>query len=170
MSLGTSFTIEFFMRPDQPVIASPIFGLAPLNGLFLELWYYEGALLWGAEFQAYREFNQSSLVQIDSWQHVALVKQPGEYSIYLNGILDYGGELPPGTDGPYWFPGTDNTGDRTIGGDSGTFRGWLDEFRISDEALTPDRFLIVPEPSTLLLLGMGSLALAASRRLQSRKK
>lgn len=164
MLLGSSFTVEFFMNPDQPVIGSPIFGFAPLSSLYLALSVSGGSLYWSPQFQSQLEFVPADLVQTGVWQHIALVKTPGEYSIYVNGVLDYSGTLPPGTDGPYGFPGSDNTGDRTIGGDSGTFRGYLDEVRISDTALTPDQFLIVPEPGTLGLLGLGGLVLLAIKR------
>ena len=97
------------------------------------------------------------------------MKVPGEYSIYLNGSLAASGYVGPAGDGPYYFPGTDNTGDRVIGGNNGSFRGWLDEFRISDEALTPDQFLnAVPEPGTFTLLGLGGLAFLFSKPWKKR--
>lgn len=165
MSLGKNFTIEFFMKPDTPVGGSPTFGLSPFNGLSSSLIIDGGSLAWWNQFQDEFSLAPTSSVQIGIWQHFALVKTPGEYSIYINGMLDFNASLPPDTDGPYWFPGTDWPGDRTIGGDSGTFRGWLDEFRISDEALTPDRFLCsVPEPSTITLLIMGCLGMYGRRR------
>jgi hypothetical protein len=170
MYLGTSFTIEFFMKPDMPVIASATFGLEPVSALFLPLIVSSGDLYWRPQFQEHLEFVPADLVIIGQWQHVALVKEPGEYSIYINGMLQYNGLLPAGTDGPYWFPGTDRPGDRTIGGDSGTFRGWIDEFRISSVALTPDQFLIAPEPSTFLLMGIGTAALALYSRRRFRQK
>lgn len=168
LSLGTSFTIEFFMKPDAPVIGSPIFGFAPVSGLYLTLSTSGGGLYWSPQFQSQLDFVSADLVQTGVWQHVALVKTPGEYSIYVNGALDYSGSLPYGTDGPYFFPGSDTTGDRTIGGESGTFRGYLDEFRISDTALTPDQFLIVPEPSTLFLISLGLIGLCG-RRLATKR-
>jgi len=111
-------------------------------------------------------FTPADAVQVDEWQHVAFVKEPGQYSLYLDGILLVTDPLPASTDGPYAFPGTDFTGDRTIGGESGTWRGYLDEFRISDQALAPSQFLIaVPEPSTLVLLVLGGICLRIWRRL-----
>ncbi|MBN1511156.1 MAG: PEP-CTERM sorting domain-containing protein, partial [Phycisphaerae bacterium] len=108
----------------------------------------------------------ADLVELDTWQHYALVKQPGEYSIYIDGDLQFNGSLPTGTDGPSVFYGTDETGSRAIGDG---WRGYLDEFRISDEALTPDQFLnpVIPEPSTLALGVLAGVALLAFR---SRRK
>ncbi len=160
LNLGTTYTIEFYMNPEQPIIGSPIFGFAPVNALYLSLTTSGGNLYWSSQFQSHLEFVQADLVQTGVWQHVAFVKTPDEYSIYVNGVLEYTGTLPEGTDGPYYFPGTAETGDRTIGQG---FRGYIDEVRISDEALTPDQFLIVPEPSTLVLISLGLLGVCGRR-------
>ena len=164
MNLGTSFTVEFFMKPDQPVVGSTVFSLTPLSGLGLSLTESLGTLYWNMGFNAEAPYTQASGVEVGVWQHVALVKEPGQYSLYINGLLIAVGPVGVGGDGPYSFPGTDITGDRTIGGENGTWRGYLDEFRISDTALTPDQFLIVPEPGTMGLVGLGGLALLAMRR------
>jgi hypothetical protein len=64
--------------------------------------------------------------------------------------------------GSVYAPGFNGTGSMTgaIGNDSyligSPFQGNIDEFRISDVALTPDQFLnVVPEPSSGLLLVLG---------------
>ena len=62
--LGTSFTIEFFMNPDQPVIGSPILGLAPINGLSLSLIVDVGNLAWYSQFQGQFSGAPADLVQI----------------------------------------------------------------------------------------------------------
>jgi len=156
MNLGTSFTVEFYMNPEQPVVASSIFGFSPISELYFFLGEDNSELVFGTSFQGeIGDVVPATMIQTGQWQHVALVKQPSEYSIYVDGSLQYSAPLSPALDGPYWFPGTGNSGDRVIGGESGTFRGYLDEFRISDTALTPDQFLIVPEPSTISLLLVG---------------
>lgn len=161
LSLGMNFTVEFFMRPDMPVIGSSVFGFSGWSGVGLALTESLGVLYWNMGFNSEMPYTLATGVEIDTWQHVALVKTPGQYSIYINGLLESTGGVGSNGDGPYWFPGTDTTGDRTIGGDSGTFRGWLDEFRISDTALTPDQFLCaIPEPSTLGLMLLGAAGLA----------
>jgi len=166
LSLGTEFTIEFYMFPESP-IAQPIFGFEPSSDLFLSLTTSSGDLFFNSQFMSELVFTPADSVQVNEWQHVAFVKEPGQYTIYLDGNVLVTDPLPASTDGPYSFPGTDFTGDRTIGGESGTWRGYLDEFRISDTALTPDQFLIaVPEPSTFLLVGLAGL-LFARRRMRS---
>jgi hypothetical protein len=93
-----------------------------------------------------------------------LVKDQGEYSVYLDGQLLHNEGLSPTTDGPYEFYG--GPGTRMIGGVGRAFNGWIDEFRISDEALAPSQFLnaTIPEPTTLGLLGLGLLSLLIRKR------
>jgi hypothetical protein len=164
LNMGTNFTVEFFLKPDDPIIVSSVFGLGPESSLYFSLWTVDDTLSLRGEFQGYIDSPiEAPTMQTGTWYHVALVKEPGEYTVYLDGVVLYNGALPVGTDGPYFFPGTDITGDRTIGGESGTWRGYIDEFRISDEALTPDQFLIaVPEPGTLFLCFTGLAALFLS--------
>jgi len=158
LNLGTEFTIEFYMNPDQPVVASPTFGFEPNDRLFFPLIDNGGELAWRPQFQDELVTAPASLVQIGEWQHVAFVVEPTEYTIYIDGQLQHNGFIPLGGEGPYFFPGTGVTGDRTLGDG---FSGYLDEFRISDQALSPSQFLIaVPEPSTFLLLGLAGLMLA----------
>jgi hypothetical protein len=43
--------------------------------------------------------------------------------------------------------------------------GYMDDIRFSDEALTPDQFITqIPEPATMLLLGLGALVSVRKRK------
>jgi len=75
--------------------------------------------------------------------------------------------LTPGTgDGGDWDAGNFSVGRGLYaGGHTDRAWGFIDEVRLSDVALTPDQFLMVPEPSSLALglVGFG-IAVATRRR------
>jgi len=75
--------------------------------------------------------------------------------------------LTPGTgDGGDWGAGNFSVGRGLYaGGHTDRAWGFIDEVRLSDVALTPDQFLMVPEPSSLALglVGFG-IAVATRRR------
>jgi hypothetical protein len=171
--LGTAFTIEMFIKPDPVIGSSVALGFSdPLGrGFGFLLLEEEGGFMYGfnngVENLTFDE--RSALLQIGAWQHIAIVKRPGTSQFYINGVLaaenNFAEEMTP-----YTLLRSPILGTRTIGGESGTWRGWIDEFRISSVALTPDQFLIAPEPSTLLLLGAGAAALALYSRRRFRQK
>ncbi len=78
------------------------------------------------------------------WGHIAIVRQGDTYRVYVNGVLqstvtDTNPDLPTSVG---W----------SLGGRLGEpFFGSIDEVRVSDEALTPDRFLnSAPPPPPVL--------------------
>ena len=168
--LGYSFTIELFMKPDETAAqyGATIFGFGSdySDKLFLGIGNDSGQNYFRIQFMDTQVFFYTDEILFNDWQHVALIKEDGEYSIYLDGELLVNETLSSALDGPYEFYGDPTLGTRTIGGESGTFRGWLDEFRISDEALLPRQFLnaAIPEPGTLGLLLIGAAGLAWRRQ------
>lgn len=48
------------------------------------------------------------------------------------------------------------------------FPGWIDEVRISDTALAPSQFLMVPEPGALVMATFGLVGILATRRWRKR--
>lgn len=168
VNLGTTFTVEYFFKAEEPFIGSLFFGLTGGSSLSATISAPQPDILFGLSFQGTLDIITASNVAYNTWQHFALVKEPGGYQVYIDGLLIADEILPSVTDGPYSFAGTALTGDRTIGGDDGTFRGWIDEFRISDTALAPDQFLIVPEPAAVSLLALGGLAVLSIRSYRRR--
>ena len=163
--LGYSFTVEMFIKPETPNI-SVLFGFSPGASLGLLISESPGDYYFNLNFMGDMPYALADGLKIDEWQHIALVKEPGEYSIYLDGVQVVHDTLAPSTDGPYDFAGNGTIGSRTLGGPTGTRYGCLDEFRISDEALLPSQFLnaAIPEPSTLGLLGLGLFSLIIRKR------
>jgi hypothetical protein len=161
LSLGYEFTIELFMKPEMPVTASPLFGFS--SGLSFMLSETDDNLFFAGWFQSKLVNDSASLVSLNEWQHFALVVDSTSYAIYINGQVQASNPLPTGGEGPFRFPGVPVSGSRTLGDG---FRGWIDEFRISDEALSPSQFLnaTIPEPGTLGLLGLGLLSLIIRKR------
>ncbi len=164
LSLGMEFTIEMFLMPSSPNTFNSIFGFSPVSQLYFTLIDSSGNLYFRMQFQDQIDsLVPATLLQENVWSHVALVVESTEYSIYVDGQSQYNGSIPANGEGPYWFSGDPTTGNRTYGNG---FCGWLDEFRISDEALSPSQFLnaSIPEPGTLGLLFLGATGLICRKR------
>jgi len=103
---------------------------------------------------------------VDQWVHYAGVYRPGEsMEVYLNGEL-----ADIKTDGVPSSQYSNNgvnvfIGNRPEAGDCGWY-GALDEVRVYNEALSEaeiEAVMAIPEPATVLLLGLGGLALIRKR-------
>ncbi|MBN1578553.1 MAG: LamG domain-containing protein [Chitinispirillaceae bacterium] len=104
----------------------------------------------------------NSAVNTGDWIHVAAILSGTHAEIYLNGILDNAGTVGvPTSFGADQFIGQSNS-------NYYNFDGLLDEIRIYNRALSKDEIqqiaLIVPEPSTLLLLSFSLLGLLIGYR------
>lgn len=166
LSLGLEFTVEMFLMLDAPSTFNDIFGLSPVSKLYFTIIDSSGDLYFRMQFQDQIDsLIPATLLQENIWSHIALVVDSANYAIYVDGQTQYTGSIPSGGEGPYWFSGDPTTGNRTLGDG---FSGWIDEFRISDEALLPSQFLnaSIPEPGTLGLLGMGFISLIFRKRIR----
>lgn len=165
MDLGSSYTVECYFNAENNGPGS-LLGLGADYGtskVFLSIRYDQDETYLVSQLNSDTFYTEAIGFTTNEWHHYAFVKEPGSCSFYLDGILVSTIDVSSDLDGPYVFPAT-TTGDRTIGSESGAFYGWLDEVRISDEALTPEQFLCaVPEPKTLALL-IGGLCLIFHHR------
>jgi len=112
----------------------------------------------------------SYTLPFDQWVSVAgtLDDATGLMSLYVNGSLVASTTTsirPLGALDPASSPGIGLGGGQTaLSGE--IMNGWLDEIRLSDVALRPDQFLVVPEPSLFALVGLGGLLAVRCRRLR----
>jgi len=123
----------------------------------------------------------AAIPQQNTWQHWMLVRTSTDASLYLNGSLVQ--SLALATSGAINASGELHIG-RQFGTATEYFHGLLDDVAIWDEALTQDQidnvFALgaalydfvpppVPEPSSLLLLGLGTCFLSMKRRRTSQQ-
>ena len=176
----TAFTVEFWMRAGVQVAALETLvdhshGFVDQTG-----WAFQtqpsGVMRFavgdGGPFHEAISFGTD--VRDDAWHHIAGVfdstNDGQELSLYIDGILS-------GTDDNGGASALGNNREVEFGRASGAgmpryYDGFLDEIRISDEALIPSQFLFssaVPEPSSFVLMGMLSVCFVLGYRKSQSK-
>jgi hypothetical protein len=140
------FSLAFFVRVDEAatgewrgVLYKPV---AEQDARGLGLWLYPDALrirvqLFTAKGPEYADSHQ--VLELGEWAHVAMVVDPDELYLYVDGELDsaIGLENPVVTPAGPIFLGRDPTG---LG-----FTGLLDDFRVYTTALTGEQVRALAE-------------------------
>jgi len=167
--LGNQFTIECYASLTSIQHSASLFGFGGRfqgSRLYLRFWNApeidgDDAIYLQLQYGQDKTYVSEPLSFVfDEWFHLAFVMD-GEWSgVYLNGELWW---EPEGALEDYYAWGNWQNYEMTIGN---RWNGYIDEFRINDEALLPSQFLCaaIPEPSTLALLALGGGLLAAKRR------
>jgi hypothetical protein len=118
--------------------------------------------------------NSTTAAALDTWYHVAATSDGSTLRLFVNGIQE-GGDvaLGAGNTALVGYNPAETGGDVAGwslmrgsfgGGHVDRMRGYVDEVRISNVALNPSQFLIVPEPTSVVLLGVAVAGLAIGFR------
>ena len=164
LNSSSSFTVEFWMRSSdtssgQHLLVDKSHGFGDTTGWFFQSGSGNGIIAFGlGNGSSFPGISSSADLFDDTWHHLAGTYDGTTIEFFVDGTSQ--GSLAAGT-----YAG--NTRDIRIGSarNGGRFfDGGIDELRISDTVLAPSEFLNVPEPSSVLLIGFGSLAFAFRRK------
>ena len=117
-------------------------------------------------------FSGAYSFNLNTWSHIALVRNSGLLALYVDGscIATQSNSNIINSSGAAMYIGDANTAESNIS-------GYLDEVRISNgiarwtSDFTPptQEYEVIPEPSTMLLFGIGAIGAALFKRKRPRK-
>ncbi len=175
------FTIEFFLKTPKRDSRAVVLGTYDGDTSYI-LNLEIGGATHGDNQGHLRPFLQSdgafdqffglTNISDNKWHHVAMVRSgAGTGSDWIQLFVDYelDGQMSLGT-GQYTLRPEFFRLGRDSRGSGFYYQGLLDEFRITREALSVNQFLqaAVPEPSSLILWGLGAVGLLCLRRRRTR--
>jgi hypothetical protein len=161
--------MQFQVRSTATIASGfrAVFGMAEgvSGGLVIEANTVSGTTYWDVNRQGVANYiiprNATTTVALNTWTDLALVKSGGTISFYVNGVLAGSNSGAANTSGLFAFGLQQNVG-------TNGFQGDFDEARFftfdPGAFTTADLVYAVPETSTVLLGGLGMLALLRRRR------
>jgi hypothetical protein len=187
--LGTAaaFTIEASFKAESLTFFHTIVGrddryVASANGDLASLYFQvmpsrEVAIKFtDVDGYFHEAISAADAVTTGQWYNMAGVSDGSTMSLYLDNALVAQVDLTASgstntsmalgsSSGGDWESGTWTVGrGMYAGGHTDRWFGCIDEVRISNTALAPSEFLSIPEPATIALLGLASLAFLRRRR------
>jgi hypothetical protein len=165
LSENRSYTIELFVKSAGPNADGD-----STNWILSKDYSNSGSKGWGVYWNestgkvsatfAGNTITSTTSIGDGAWHHLAITHEAdsGTYTLYVDKSVE--GTLEN------YFAGCVSAGNLYLGAGFGwqtprTFAGWVDEFRISEAALSPSQF--VPEPVTLAMLALGGVAVLRRR-------
>ena len=134
------------------------YGNQPIASIELEANKHVHGWIEGDGADTQYEIIGTGSVAADTWTHIAITydRVNDVATTYINGLVDSTKAIPGVGDGEL------SLAEAVIGGGLGshreTFLGMMDDIYVFDAALSqPEVMALVPEPATLVLLGLGSI-------------
>lgn len=130
------FTMELFLRPENyttnswaALIGGANFPNLTDGGFRLYVRSNAAVYFWRIEGSTSTPVNTTSTVSYQNWQHIALVRQSNTYRLYINGTQSTSGT--PAAGSIVSEPGGLILGSQSTGGQPYSYRGYMDEVRIT---------------------------------------
>lgn len=164
-------TLESWIKPTEFGDFTTIFyktnpAVTPREFLHFQTGNHDGHLHIGFNTDPFTWTTSDAVIELNKWQHVAWTYDESFQRIYVNGNEVF--------NTPFTDPFNGNTAPLYIGQNpyipASNFVGFIDSARIYHGALSSEEILthatVTPEPSSMILFGLGVAALLVSARFR----